>query len=298
VEVNNFTTTFTLSMHDGTTPRADGLTFVIQGNSPQALGAFAGAIGYGNFAGEPGIPNSIAITFDNTNNFGEGSDTTGLFVNGDTPGIPANPADTIVDLSGSGIDLQSSDVFKVTLAYDGTTLTETITDTVTGAMFTHSYTVNIPAFVGGNLGYVGFTGGNGFLTEKGDIQTWTYQFTAPRGDEGEQLERPGQSARAASESAALAKRRLLQGAALRMADAVLDALFAPLATKSGANSPAAAPTSTSAAAAPMSLPDVKTAWLRAVEALPAPATTRGEDSPDAFFATLDGRQELLNLFRW
>jgi hypothetical protein len=298
VEVNHFTTTFTLSMHDGTTPRADGLTFVIQGNSPQALGAFAGAIGYGNFAGEPGIPNSIAITFDNTNNFGEGSDTTGLFVNGDTPGVISGPGDTIVDLSGTGINFQSPDVFKVTLSYDGTTLTETITDTVTGATFTHAYTVNIPALVGGNFGYVGFTGGNGFLAEKGDIQTWTYQFTAPRGDEGEQLERPGQSAREASESAAVARRRLLQGAALRMEDGVLDALFAPFATKSGANSPAAAPTSASAAAAPKSLPDVKTALLRAVEALPAPATTPGDDSPDDFFATLDGRQELLNLFRW
>jgi hypothetical protein len=297
VGVTHFTTTFTLRMHDGTTPLADGLTFVIQGNNPQALGGFAGGIGYGDDGfGDPGIPNSIAITFDNTDNFGEGPDSTGLFVNGDTPGVPANPADIVVDLRGTGIDLQSQDVFRVTLSYDGTTLTEMITDTVTGATFTHAYTVNIPALVGGNLGYVGFTGGNGSLSEKGDIQTWTYQFTSPTGDEGKQLQRPGQSGRAASGSADTAALRLLQGAALQMEDGVLAAVFAPLANQSGGNRPAvSAPTS--AGAALMSLPDVKTAWLRAVEALPAPRNVP-DDSPDAAFATLEGRQELLDLFRW
>jgi hypothetical protein len=298
VGITNLTTTFTLQMHDGTTPRADGLTFVIQGNNPQALGGFAGAIGYGSDGfGDPGIPNSIAIKFDNTDNFGEGPDSTGLFINGDTPGL-AGPGDTLVDLRGTGIDLQSSDVFQVTLSYNGTTLTETITDTVTGATFTHAYAVNIPALVGGNVAYVGFTSSNGSLSEKADILTWTYQFTAPTGDEGEQLERPGQSRRAPPESLATAKMRMVQGAALRMQDAVLDAVFAQFANPSGGNSPAAASATTSGgAAASKPLPDVKTAWLRAVEALPAPKVV-SEDSPDDLFATPDGRQDLLNLFRW
>src|SRR5262249_61828372 len=85
VGVNNFTTTFTLRMHDDTTPLADGLTFVIQGNNPQALGGFAGGIGYGaEGPGTPGIPKSLAMTFGNTDNFGEAPDTTGLYVRGDT----------------------------------------------------------------------------------------------------------------------------------------------------------------------------------------------------------------------
>jgi hypothetical protein len=287
VGVTNFTTTFTMRMHDGTTPMADGLTFVIQGNNPQALGGFAGAIGYGAF-GNPGIPNSIAITFDNTNNFGEGPDSTGVFVNGDTPGVPVDPADTIVDLRSTGIDLQSQHVFQVTLSYNGTTLTETITDTVTNATFTHAYTVNIPALVGGNLAYVGFTGGNGFLTEKGDIQTWTYQFTSPIGDEGEQLERPGRTFRSAAGSGITAEMRMLQGPALRLHDQAMDAFFAQFAKKPGGRSPEAAS---------KSLPDVKTAWLRAIEELPAPNSVL-DDSPDALFSTLGRRQELLNLFRW
>jgi hypothetical protein len=298
VGVNNFTTTFTMRMHDGTNPLADGLTFVIQGNNPQALGGFADGIGYGaDVFGNPGIPNSIAITFDNTDNHGEGPDSTGLFINGDTSAPVTNPADTLVDLRGTGIDLQSQDIFKVTISYDGSTLTETIMDTVTNATFTHAYMVNIPALVGGNLGYVGFTGGNGFLSEKGDIQTWTYQFTSPTGDEGEQLERPGRSHRGAPESLAVAKLRLLQGAAIQLEDQVIDALFAQFANKSGSNSPAVASSVTSGGASPNSLPDVKTAFLRAVEALPAPKVT-SDDNPDFLFATLDDRQALLNLFRW
>jgi hypothetical protein len=251
----------------------------------------------GNPFDAPGIPNSICIKFDNTDNFGEGPDSTGLFINGDTPGLAGNPGDTLVDLRGIGIDLQSQDVFQVTLSYEGTILTETITDTVTGATFTHAYTVNIPALVGGNLGYVGFTEGNGFLAEKGDIQTWPYQFTSPTGDEGEEPERLGRSDRAAFGPAVAAEMRLLQGAALLMEDGALAAFFAPFANPSGGNSPAPASGPISGgAAAPKSLPDVKTVWLRAVEALPAPRNVQ-DDSLDAVFDTLNGRQELLNLFR-
>jgi len=47
------------------------------------------------------------------------------------------------------------------MTYDGTKLTMTITDTVTNATFTTSWTINIPAIVGGNTAYVGFTGGTG-----------------------------------------------------------------------------------------------------------------------------------------
>jgi hypothetical protein len=83
--------------------------------------------------------------------------------------------------------------------------------------------------------------------------------------------------------------QLLQGAALGMEDRIRDAIFAQFAEKSGRNSPAVV--------AEKPLPDVKTVWLRAVEALPAPAKAP-DDSPDSLFATLADRQELLNLFRW
>jgi transposase len=58
---------------------------------------------------------------------------------------------------------------------------ETITDETLAShpSFTHSYTVDIPSFVGGNVGYVGFTGGTGGLTTVADVRTWTYSFTQP-----------------------------------------------------------------------------------------------------------------------
>src|SRR5262249_1333146 len=66
-------------------------------------------------------------------------------------------------------------VFQVTLSYSGTTLTETITDQTTHATVTETYNnVNIPALVGSNTAFVGFTGGTGGLNAQQDVQTWTY----------------------------------------------------------------------------------------------------------------------------
>jgi hypothetical protein len=82
--------------------------------------------------------------------------------------------------------------------------------------------------------------------------------------------------------------RMILGAASRMQDAARDAVFAQVAKKSK---------SPSAAAATQSLPDVKAAWLQSVEEMPAPKIV-SENSADAVFSTLDGRQDLLKLFRW
>ena len=186
VGVTSFSTTFTFRMHDGTNPMADGMAFVIQANSPTAVGPQGGGLGYGpdNPAGPKGIPNSVAIKFDLFDNQGEYIDSTGIFFDGDSPTLPTAKGESSVDLSGSGIDLHSQDVFRVTLTYDGNVLTEVITDTVTNATFTHTYTVNIAARIGGNVGYAGFTAGTGGDTTVADIQTWTYQFRQPDAGSG------------------------------------------------------------------------------------------------------------------
>jgi hypothetical protein len=181
VGVTNFNTTFTFRMHVGTSFMADGMAFVIQGSGPSALGGTGGGLGYGSDhpGGPQGIPNSVAIKFDLFDNAGEGTDSTGIFFNGDSPTVPSQPGESSIDLSNTGIDLHSQDVFQVTLNYSGTTLTETITDTVTAATFTTSYTVNIAALVGSTVGYAGFTGGTGGLTTVADVQTWVYNFVQP-----------------------------------------------------------------------------------------------------------------------
>ena len=103
-----------------------------------------------------GIGQSVAIKFDLYDNNGEGNDSTGLFLDG------AEPFDIgSIDLSSTGIDLHSGDLFQTTMNYDGTTLTVTILDTQTQATATQSYQVDIPATVGGPAAYVGFTAGTG-----------------------------------------------------------------------------------------------------------------------------------------
>jgi fibronectin type 3 domain-containing protein len=163
VDVTNFSNQFTFQL---TNASADGFTFTIQGDGPTELGATGGDLGYG------GIPNSVAVKFDLYDNAGEGTDSTGEYTDGASPFTPA------IDLSGTGIDLHSGDVFQVAMGYDGTTLNVTITDTSTKASASQSYTVNIPQVIGSNIGYVGFTGGTGGLAAVQDIQTWDYAPTA------------------------------------------------------------------------------------------------------------------------
>jgi len=159
VNVQSFTTNFTFQL---TSAVADGFTFAIQNNNSAIVGPSAGNLGYGY------IPSSVAIKFDLFNNQGEGSDSTGLFTNGTPPMTPA------VDMTSSGVNLHSGDTMAVQLVYNGTTLTMTITDTVTKASFTTSWTINIPSTIGSNTAYVGFTGGTGYSTASQKILTWTY----------------------------------------------------------------------------------------------------------------------------
>ena len=159
VNIQSFTTNFTFQL---TNPEANGITFTIQNQGTAAQGIFGSGLGYQY------IPTSVAVKFDLFNAGGEGPDSTGLYTDGAVPTVPA------VNLSSTGINLHSGDTMAVQLVYNGTTLTMTITDTVTQATYTTSFTINIPSTVGGNTAYVGFTGGTGVLSATQTILTWTY----------------------------------------------------------------------------------------------------------------------------
>jgi Legume lectin domain/Chitobiase/beta-hexosaminidase C-terminal domain len=165
VNVQGFTNNFTFQIAN---PGADGITFTIQGDSPTALGGNGGSLGYA------GIGNSVAVKFDIYNNVGEGANSTGLYINGAVPTVPAT---TI----GGGVNLLSGDVMAVHMAYNGTTLTMTITDTSTSQTFTTSWPINIAATVGSSTAYVGFTGATGGLVSNEQILTWTYAPTNANG---------------------------------------------------------------------------------------------------------------------
>ena len=159
VNVQSFTNDFTFQL---TSPRADGITFTIQNNAPNALGTSGGNLGYATIA------KSVAVKFDLSNNSGEGPDSTGEYASGAVPTTPST------DMTSSGVNLHSGDVMSVHMTYNGTTLAMTITDNTIGKSFSTSWAVNIPTVVGASTAYVGFTGGTGALTATQQIATWSY----------------------------------------------------------------------------------------------------------------------------
>lgn len=130
-------------------PTAEGITFTIQGDGPNAVGASGGGLGY------QGLAKSIAVKFDLKNSAGEGVDSTGIYVNGAAPTVPSIP------LAKYGIDLHSGRVFMLHLSYNGVTLTVSLTDTLTQAVWTARAAEDIPGIVGRDTAYFGFTAGSG-----------------------------------------------------------------------------------------------------------------------------------------
>jgi hypothetical protein len=166
VNVAQFNTRFEFQTTAGTNT-ADGFTFTLQGASPNAVGGYGGALGYGAAGSASAIASSVAIKFDLYSNAGEGPDSTGIYENGATPTTPST------DLTSTGINLHSGDIFAVTMAYNGTNLVVTITDTTTKATATQTYAVNIPSYTGSSA-YVGFTAGTGGMTSTMNILNWTF----------------------------------------------------------------------------------------------------------------------------
>jgi hypothetical protein len=159
VKIAAFTTDFTFQLTDA---QADGFAFVIQNAEPTALGVFGAGLGYW------GIPKSVAIKFDLFDNAGEGPDSTGLYTDGAVPTVPA------INLTGTPINLHSGDPFAAHISYNGTDLTLTLTDSNTLGTWSYSWPINIPSTVGGNIAYVGFTGGTGGETATQNVLSWTF----------------------------------------------------------------------------------------------------------------------------
>jgi hypothetical protein len=180
VNVQSFTTNFTLQLLNA---KANGMTFTIQNQppassdssilyvsgGPNAIGNNMSGLGYSGSTGSggqiAGLLSSVAVKFDLYTGSGN---TTGLYTDG------ADPSQNSIDMTSSGLSLHSGNPLNVTLAYNGTTLAMTITDTKTKASFSKSWAINIPATVGGNTAYVGFTGATGGLTAVQDVVSWTY----------------------------------------------------------------------------------------------------------------------------
>jgi hypothetical protein len=155
--ITSFTTSFTYTDVGG--GGADGFAFVVH-NDPRgatALGDPGGSLAYGGSATTKITPSAA----DGFNIFGNSA--SGYSTNGNKE----------VGATGS-VNINSGNPINVTLRYTGgRTLTETLTDTVTGATSFKAYAANIPGAVGASTAYVGFTGATGGVTSTQTISNFT-----------------------------------------------------------------------------------------------------------------------------
>jgi hypothetical protein len=171
VDVSRFTTTFRFRLNNA---HADGLTFTVQGEGPNALGGPGGGLGYGPDPIDPldpgyKITKSAAVKFDlYDSHAGQETSSTGLYQNG------ASPSNGDIALAPLGINLHSGHQFRVTITYDGTTLAVTIHDEQTLVDANQHYAVDVPTIIGGSMAHVGFTGATGGLTAELDILSWDF----------------------------------------------------------------------------------------------------------------------------
>jgi probable HAF family extracellular repeat protein len=164
VNVARFQTSFTFQI---TSPGADGLAFVLQRAGSHATGGGGGGLGYHQ------MPNSVAVKFDFFPNDNDPWwSSTGVFRNGELPfgGDAVEP---------SGIDFRNGHVFRADIAYGKQRLTLTITDTATNAHFTREYAIDIPATIGADTAFVGFTSATGGFTATQEVLTWEYRSPSP-----------------------------------------------------------------------------------------------------------------------
>lgn len=186
-DITKFSTSF--DFHTSAGPSANGFTFTIQSNTPNAdAGGWQSSGGEGLAYGsvtQVVFPNSIAIKFDLFRTFdlyeysGDYVSTTGLYKNG---AMPTTPED---DLVPSGIDLHAGNIMRAVIDYDFATkkLSLTIIDTVTNAQFNKVYSdVDLPAAVGGGSAFVGFTAASGRVADFAATQrilNWKFSPAGP-----------------------------------------------------------------------------------------------------------------------
>jgi hypothetical protein len=161
VDIRKFTCQFSFQITPVNGNFEAGFTFAIQRAGNNVSGYPYESLGYNP------ISPSVGLKFDIWPN----ASNTGLYLNGEYPGDFSD-----FDMRPS-VDLHSQHVFLVTLVYDGVTLHESVTDTSTGNTFTHDYTIDLVATIGGIHAYVGFTGSTGGTATLHDILTWTYSVT-------------------------------------------------------------------------------------------------------------------------
>lgn len=171
-----FATDFDFNMGNG---NGDGFAFVLQHQAANAVGMYGGGLGYGpDMPGGSGnkIGKSVAIKFDLHNNAGEGTDSTGIYVDGASPTVPS------VNLGPSGINLHNGHTFHARICYcDEANLSLTITDLNDFTVFNTSFPIDLVTTIGpappyDSLAWPGFTAGTGASANTIQILNWKWIY--------------------------------------------------------------------------------------------------------------------------
>jgi fibronectin-binding autotransporter adhesin len=161
VSVTNFTASFDYQA----TGQADGISFVLQEVGTSALGTSDGGsgLGYNGISGS-----SAAVEFNIFDGHVQG---TNFATDGSTGSY----------ISTAPVDFWNGDEIQVVLSYNGSVLTETLTDLVNGSTFSTSYTENLQNILGSSSAYVGFTAGTGAEASTQTVSNFTYQESSVTG---------------------------------------------------------------------------------------------------------------------
>jgi Ca2+-binding RTX toxin-like protein len=149
------TNAFTASFTYQATGSADGAAFVLE-DAPAGAGALGGG---GGGLGYSGISPSAAVEFDMF-----GGSGTNFATNGKTGTYN----------STGQVSFGNGDKVQVTLSYNGSVLTENLTDLNNGATYSASYMTNLASVLGSGSAYVGFTGGTGGLASTQVVSNFTF----------------------------------------------------------------------------------------------------------------------------
>ena len=141
----------------------DGLAFILQ-NDPRGAGALGTDLHNGGSGlGYTGISPSAAVEFNFYSGHVQG---TNFETNGTTQIY--NPTGDVT--LGNGDDIQ------VVLSYDGSVLTETLTDLTHGATYSTSYTgIDLSQIVGSDSAYIGFSAATGAATSTQSVSNFEFE---------------------------------------------------------------------------------------------------------------------------
>lgn len=164
-----FDTTFQYAISP-VTGGADGMTFIIQNDSPTALTSNGGQLGY------HGTERSLVVEIDNYTN-GNWADPAGNHIS--IHGLIGQPnsADEITASLGV-VSVNVTGLHTMRVRYDGTTF-EVYLDDLDNPLL--SVDLNLEEYLESDQAWVGFTGATGGLTQVHEVFSWSMTTAGPSG---------------------------------------------------------------------------------------------------------------------